>query len=397
MNICFLSYSNSGGAGRATVKLFDSLKKKKIRCTHIYKIKNKKYNFIENIKEKINRHSSIFEKKKISSFKSLSLFSYPLWKKINDSDYDIIHLTWINELLSIEDIGKIKKPIVWTLCDMWPITGLNHYDNCGKNAIWKKNNFMKNKSFSIDKWLINRKKESWKNIQIVAPSKWLLNCSKESIITHKFKKTLIPWPINRAIFKIKNKKILKKKYNLSSDKKYIIFNAYNGINDPRKGWVNLLKAINKCKEDFDVIIIGENKNLKFNNIRNRKIFSLGKINDDFKISEILNCADLIVIPSKIDNLPQVGIEAQSCGLPVVTFNCNGLKDLVDHKKNGYLAKPYSCNSLSKAIDWSLRKDNQKKLIKNSIIKTKKNWDSEIVIGKYIKLYKKILKEKNYKI
>ena len=276
---------------------------------------------------------------------------------------------------------------------MWPITGLNHYDNYNKDALWKKKNFYKTKSFSIDKWLINRKIRSWKNINIVCPSKWLLNCSKESVITDRFKKDLIPWPINREIFRKKNKKELRKKFNLPINNKYIIYNAYNGISDPRKGWDFLLKAIKISKQNFDLIIIGENKNIKLKEIKNRKIFSLGKINNDTKISEILNCADLIVIPSKIDNLPQVGLEAQSCGLPVVTFNCNGLKDLVDHKKNGYLAKPYSPKSLSKGIDWILNKKSQKKLIQNSIKKTKKNWDSNIVSEKYIKLYKKILKNR----
>ena len=393
MNICFLSYSNSGGAGKATIKLFKSIKKKKIKCSHLFKIKNNNLDYFESFKEKINRHSRRFEKKKIDSFKSLSLFSYPLWKKINNSNYDIIHLTWINELLSIEDINKINKPIVWTLCDMWPITGLNHYDNYNKDALWKKKNFYKKKSFSIDKWLINRKIKSWKNISIVCPSKWLLNCSKESVITHKFNKYLIPWPINRDIFRKKNKKKLRKKFNLPVNNRYIIFNAYNGISDPRKGWNFLLKAIKISKQSFDLIIIGESKNIKVKEMKNRKIFSLGKINNDVIISDILNCADLIVIPSKIDNLPQVGLEAQSCGLPVVTFNCNGLKDLVDHKKNGYLAKPYSPKSLSKGIDWILNKKSQKNLIKNSINKTKENWDSNIVSEKYIKLYKKILKER----
>ena len=396
MNICFLSYSKSGGAGKATVKLFNSIKKKKIKCSHIFKIKDKRVNYVENFKEKINRHSQKFERKKIDSFKSLSLFSYPLWKRINNSNFDIVHLTWINELLSIEDINKINKPIVWTLCDMWPITGLNHYDNYKENALWKKKNFFKKKSFSLDRWLISRKIKSWKNINIVSPSKWLFECSKESVITHKFKKYIIPWPIDRNIFKRRDKIKLRKKYKIPINKKYIIYNAYNGIKDPRKGWDYLLKAIKISKESFDLLIIGEKKNLKIKEIKNRKIFSLGKINSDIKISEILNCADLIVIPSKIDNLPQVGLEAQSCGLPVVTFNCNGLKDLVDHKKNGFLAKPYSPTSFSSGIDWILRRKSQKNLIQNSINKTKKNWDSNIVSKKYIGLYKKILKKKEFK-
>ena len=52
---------------------------------------------------------------------------------------------------------------------------------------------------------------------------------------------------------------------------------------------------------------------------------MGKINNDLKLAELINCADLIVIPSRMDNLPQTGLEAQACGVPVVAFNTNGIK------------------------------------------------------------------------
>ena len=50
---------------------------------------------------------------------------------------DVIHLHWINQgMLSLTDIRKILesgKPVVWTLHDMWPFTGICHYaGNCDK-------------------------------------------------------------------------------------------------------------------------------------------------------------------------------------------------------------------------------------------------------------------------
>ena len=108
--------------------------------------------------------------------------------------------------------------------------------------------------------------------------------------------------------------------------------------------------------------------------------------------KILNCADLIAIPSVMDNLPQVGIEAQACGLPIVTFDCNGLRDLVDHKINGYLSKPYSSISLAKGIDWTIRNLNNRNLSFNSQKKTKLNWSSKLISLQYKKLYEKILNE-----
>ena len=69
------------------------------------------------------------------------------------------------------------------------------------------------------------------------------------------------------------------------------------------------------------------------------------IEDENKLSELINCADLLVLPSRVDNLPQTGLEAQACGLPIVAFEANGIKDLVNHKIDGYLAKPFDSNSL----------------------------------------------------
>lgn len=94
----------------------------------------------------------------------------------------------------------------------------------------------------------------------------------------------------------------------------------------------------------------------------------------------------------MDNLPQVGIEAQACGLPVVTFDCNGLKDLVNHKKNGYLAKAYDYKSLAKGIDWTIRNLKKENLSRNAIKMAKSNWDSKIVSTQYKALYDKILKK-----
>ena len=80
MKICFLSYSNTGGAGKATVRIIKSLKKLDIKCDHKFVIKDGKLPFKDKIKEKINRHSSKLEKNKKNSFKSLSLFPSSLWK-----------------------------------------------------------------------------------------------------------------------------------------------------------------------------------------------------------------------------------------------------------------------------------------------------------------------------
>ena len=410
MKILLLSTEEFSGAGKATCKVKNALKEVNLNCDHrvlLKDINNKNLKeiikkFFYRIAQKINTLICFCFGKNIKEFQSLSLFPSNLSKEINNSDYDIVHLTWINELLSIEDIGKIKKPIVWTLCDMWPIAGVSHYDNNSNDAFWKIENFNNvnfNKNY-LDNWIIQRKIRSWKNeITFVCPSQWLMNCTKESIITNnlslkKIESKKIPWPIDVKIFNKKNKKELRKKFNFSTEKNIIIFNSYSGIYSKRKGGDLFIEALSKLDLDCELVVIGNTSDDTINAKIDKKIHWMGKINNDLKLAELINCADLIVIPSRMDNLPQTGLEAQACGVPVVAFNTNGIKDLVNHKIDGYLSKPFEIDSLIDGIEWTL---NQLKLSNRltelNLEKTKKNWASQIVGGNYKNLYQNIL-EKN---
>ena len=142
MKILHLSYSGSkGGASRAAIRIHQSLLKKKINSHFKVSIKNRSKKNLQNVIQPdfLNNLINLFKsgveslisnllKKEKLSKNSISLFPSREHKNINNSEYDIIHLHWINgETISIEDIGKIKKPIVWTLQDMWPFSGSEHY------------------------------------------------------------------------------------------------------------------------------------------------------------------------------------------------------------------------------------------------------------------------------
>ena len=140
MKILHVNYSDGdGGAAIAVKRLHNILIQKKIDSYLL--VSEKKYNDkktlnipknsekIKNlIKNSLNRKlSSLF---KINNFNSFSLNIIPskLLKKINQVNPDIVNLHWIgNETISIKDIKKIKSKIVWTMHDMWPFCGTEHY------------------------------------------------------------------------------------------------------------------------------------------------------------------------------------------------------------------------------------------------------------------------------
>ena len=402
IKVLLLSYDNNSGAGRLSERIYNSISKN-VKCDYQYLVNYKKK--ILNI-GKINS-SKIFNyiKRKINGllfkltlnnnpyFKSPSIFPSNLSDEINKSNYDIVHISWINEFLSIEDLGRIKKPIVWSVCDMWPFTGYLHYCDYGKNSDWRKKNFKKS-SFNFNKFNINRKLKNWKdsNITMVAPCSWMVNCLKDSIVFHESKIFKIPHPVNQTVFKPLNKNNLRSKYKLPKNKTLILFNCHRGINDERKGWKYFEEANKLTYSKYEIVVIGQKKIENYNDSK-RKIHWFGKIEDEKKVSEIMNCVDLVTIPSQIDNLPQVGLEAQSCGKPVVTFNTNGLCDLVEHKTDGYLAKTKNVSDLAKGIDWIIKNNTKRKISIKCLKKAKKLYNSSTISKQYLNLYNKILKKK----
>lgn len=82
----------------------------------------------------------------------------------------------------------------------------------------------------------------------------------------------------------------------------------------------------------------------------------------------------------------------ACGNPVVGFDIGGNNDMIEHKKNGYLAVPFHTNDLADGIEWILNYKNYQELCNNARVKVVNEFNSSLVAKKYIELYKEILNE-----
>ncbi len=179
MKIGLFNYSdNLGGAARASYRIHKSLinqgiksnlyvSKKSIPDISIQESPNKFDRYFSNLRPQLVSKFIKLMNPKINSYSSISILPSNWPKFINSSDIDVVHLNWINaEMMSIEDIAKISKPIVWTLHDMWPFLGSKHLskktDLIELTKI-KKISFFKN-LFNIDNWTYNRKKKVGPNL-----------------------------------------------------------------------------------------------------------------------------------------------------------------------------------------------------------------------------------------
>ena len=165
-----------------------------------------------------------------------------------------------------------------------------------------------------------------------------------------FEINVINTPINKNTFKKNKSKKLKSKYGIDDKKNIILFGAEN-LDDPRKGFTDIIELFEKQyldKNDYQIITFGNYKVLK-NKIKKLNIKNFGYLESKEKLNDIYNCADLMIITSRMDNLPQVGLEAQMSGLPLVVYNNSGLSELVEDKHTGFIAENSSISSLANCI------------------------------------------------
>lgn len=309
---------------------------------------------------------------------------------------DIIHLHWINQgMLSLNEIKKIVasgKKIVWTMHDMWPITGIchhagkctNYFDGCGNCPLLKKphKNDLSRKTFQ-------KKLSSYFNgeINFVACSNWLKGKAEDSPLTVGHNLTSIPNPIDINIYRPTDKISIRKKLGLPIDKKIILFAAVK-VSDERKGLNYLVESSRLMKNHSEQVlfIIAGNRSEEVEKMLSLPSKSLGYISSK-DMPKLYNAADLFVTPSLQENLPNTIMEAMSCGTPCVGFNTGGIPEMIDHKDNGYVAEYKDSSDFAKGIMWTLFEADYKLLSANARKKVVVNYSNNIIAGKYIEIYK----------
>ena len=166
------------------------------------------------------------------------------------------------------------------------------------------------------------------------------------------------------------------------------------IEDPNKGFDLLTQALEKLSwkkyhKDIEILVFGSSKSKKVFNFK-FKVNWLERLHDDISLSLVYSAIDVMVVPSLQESFGQTASESLACGTPVVAFDATGLKDIVDHQQNGYLAKPYEIEDLAEGISWVLEDEaRHKKLSLHAREKAEKEFNLELQAQRYLSLYQEI--------
>ncbi|MBK7899117.1 MAG: glycosyltransferase [Azonexus sp.] len=322
--------------------------------------------------------------------RSLGAFRGGLGKAINATDADVVMLGWTGEeTISIGEIAEIKKPVVWRFSDMWPLLGTEHYASesefvrytvAGAGQIAG--------AWDLDARVFRRKLRLWRRaIPVIAPSRWMGECVRRSAFANTWPVRIVPTPVDTGVFAPRDRAAARRALGLPLDRRLIVFGALGGDTDPRKG-ADLLAAatVTLRSSELACIIVGKDtpgRRAEFS----LPTFDLGLINDDATLAGIYAAADVAVLPSRLDNLPQFGLEAQACGCPVVTFDTGGLSDLVEDRVTGALAEPFCVADLAAAIRWVV--SDQARLTALSHAARERAlalWAPEVVLPQYLDVF-----------
>ena len=405
MKVIHLSNSDSGGAGRAAYRIHKSLIENGLNSemwVNVSTTKDKSVKSTTNIIKKsltfIRRNAKkpliMFLKTKNPILHSPSFIPSSWVKKINESNADIINLHWVqHEMLSICDISKIKKPLIWTLHDMWGFCGAEHvsWDERWKNGYNINNRPDYESGFDLNRWTWLRKIKYWKKpIQIITPSNWLTECSKKSKLMSRWPVKTIGNPIDTGFRKPKNKNKCRDFFKFSHKDKILLFGTYGANIEYHKGFDILKKALKKTtNRNMKLVIFGQNTNINFSEL-GIQVVNIGFVNKDKYLRYLYCAADATVVPSRIESFGQMAAESSACGTPVVAFSTGGLKDIIEHKKTGYLAKNFKSKDLAKGINWIFSSKKKRIISQNARKKILNNFNSNKVAKEYLKIYNKIM-------
>ena len=412
MKILIVNTSDiNGGAARAAYRLHKALLTQGIDSKMLVQTKesddwrvetiatNKIQKGVNLIRPTIDGLPTKFYKNRVKTLFSPSWIGFSgVVNKINEVNPDIVHLHWVaGGMMRIEDIAKIKAPIVWSLHDNWAFTGGCHIMwECDqyKNSCGACPRLGSNKENDLSRKIFHRKQKTFKQkkeMTIIGLSHWLNECSKSSTLLKDKKHIHLPNPINTSIFKPLGKKQARALWNLPADKKLILFGAMSATSDINKGFKELSEALKQLHDSNIEFVVFGSSQPKESQSFGFKTHYLGRLHDDVSLTTLYSLADVMVVPSKQENLSNVIMESLSCGTPVVGFDIGGNSDMVEHKKNGYLVKPFDTSDLKDGIEWVLNHDNYDELCRNARAKVLVEFEHQIVAKKYIKLYKDILR------
>jgi glycosyltransferase involved in cell wall biosynthesis/Flp pilus assembly protein TadD len=372
VRVATLSVHDSGGAGKAAARLHAGLRQKDLEAVMLVASRYGNGPGIRVLREadtgtvqpsarRATHHSSLWEAQYRAWGQQLEAYpdrpaglemftdtrsAYRLDLVEEILSADVVHLHWVAGVVDPAALYRAigGKPVIWTLHDMNPFTGGCHYagdcrryeQSCGDCP---QLGSAGEDDLSRRVWTAKAEAYRQLNLTIVTPSHWLAGCAGRSSLFRDRPIRVIPNGFPLEVFKPGDTEQVRRELDIPPDALVVLFGADSVLNR-RKGFRYLLEALRQLAEAADEceLVLACFGHLPEDAAVHPpcRLIKMGNIKDEAHLARAYSAADVFVLPSLEDNLPNTVIEALACGVPVVAFNSGGIREIIDHGKTGCL-------------------------------------------------------------
>lgn len=325
---------------------------------------------------------------------------------------DIIHLHWVNQgMLSLNNIRKILdsgKPVVWTMHDLWPASAICHVSLGCQNfkTQCRRCKYLpghgSDNDLSVRVWQRKKAMLKGRHVWFVACSKWLAGEARQSGLLKGQSITHIPNTLDTRVFCKKDKGEARERLGLPAEGRLLLFVSQR-VDNENKGMSYLIEACQQLHAQYPemarntgiVVLGGHAEDLEEQ--LPWPVYALGYVSDTHRIVDAYNAADVFVLPSLSENLPNTIMEAMACGVPSIGFNVGGIPEEIDHQQNGYVAKYRDADDLAAGIRWVLDDADHDALSRQAVRKVLTSYSQQSVALRYTEVYYEAMASKQFKL
>lgn len=314
---------------------------------------------------------------------------------------DVVHLHWVNQgMLSLKGIAKILrsgKRVVWTMHDMWPCTGICHQarvcegwrTGCGSCPLLYGGGY----PGDISARTYRRKAATYAvaPIRFVACSDWLAGIARQAPLLKGHTVESVPNPINTGFYSPADRMEARRELGLPIDKKLLLFVAYRatdknkGIDFLRDAVAVIARRYPELKETLGVLPVGREADT-LRDAFECSAYPHNYVTEERTMRALYRAADILVMPTLQDNLPNTVAEAMACGVPCVAFRVGGLPQMIDHRKNGFLARYMDAEDLAEGILSTLFSAKCEQMGVEARRKAEQAYSEQAVATRFLKIY-----------
>jgi len=319
-------------------------------------------------------------------------------------DSDVIHLQLIQNdaffsLLSLPRLARLK-PVVWTIHDNWPLSGMCIYSfecekwltGCTGHCPYPRGrSFFRHRIPSLH-WRVKKGVYNRADLTLVVASKWTHERVKRSPLLSHFPCQVIPFGIDLQAFTPRSKQESRQRLGLAPKQKIIAFRGIKSGSDQYlyKGmhWLKEALALIEPHEPIRLLIFQDGS--EFSCLEPKfKVHNLGWL-DGEQLVDALCAADLFVMPSIQESFGLMAVEAMACGTPVIVCEGTALPEVIKAPRGGLAVPAKNSEALATAISRLLGDENMRiKMGQQGRRISEEEYSFPLYVERHVQMYKDV--------